>query len=167
MLAKRVIPCLDVKDGKVVKGTEFVNLRDIGYPPELAEIYSKEGADEITFLDIAASKESRGTTLDLVRETAQRVFVPLTVGGGIRTAEDVHAALLAGADKVSINSSAVKNPKLIAEAADIFGRVSADYACLEIDEAVDVVIHHAAGRYRTCIDKSALTFRDAVPQKFC
>ena len=122
MLAKRVMPCLDVKDGKVVKGTEFVNLRDIGYPPELAEIYSKEGADEITFLDIAASKESRGTTLDLVRETAQRVFVPLTVGGGIRTAEDVHAALLAGADKVSMNSAAVKNPDLISESAERFGR---------------------------------------------
>ena len=95
-LAKRVIPCLDVKDGKVVKGTEFVNLRDVGYPPALAEKYSLEGADEITFLDIAASQESRGTTLDLVKETAERVFVPLTVGGGIRTADDVHAALMAG-----------------------------------------------------------------------
>lgn len=121
MLTKRVIPCLDVKDGKVVKGTEFVNLRDIGYPPDLAEVYSKDGADEITFLDIAASRESRGTTLDLVRETAQRVFVPLTVGGGIRTAEDVHSALLAGADKVSVNSAAVRNPDLISESAERFG----------------------------------------------
>ena len=120
-LAKRVIPCLDVKDGKVVKGTEFVNLRDVGYPPALAEKYSLEGADEVTFLDIAASQESRGTTLDLVRETAERVFVPLTVGGGIRTADDVHAALLAGADKVSINSAAVKDPNLITVAAQAFG----------------------------------------------
>ncbi len=122
MLAKRVIPCLDVKDGKVVKGTEFENLRDVGRPPELAELYSKEGADEITFLDINASKEARGTTLELVKETAQRVFVPLTVGGGIRTAEDVHRALLAGADKVSMNSAAVSRPELITESAERFGR---------------------------------------------
>lgn len=122
MLAKRVIPCLDVKDGKVVKGTEFENLRDVGRPPELAELYSKEGADEITFLDINASKEARGTTLELVKETAQRVFVPLTVGGGIRTSEDVHKALLAGADKVSMNSAAVSRPELITESAERFGR---------------------------------------------
>ena len=121
-LAKRVIPCLDVKDGKVVKGTEFVNLRDVGYPPALAEKYSLEGADEITFLDIAASQESRGTTLDLVKETAERVFVPLTVGGGIRTADDVHAALMAGADKVSMNSAAVYHPELITESARRYGR---------------------------------------------
>jgi len=121
-LAKRVIPCLDVKDGKVVKGTEFVNLRDVGYPPALAEKYSLEGADEITFLDIAASQESRGTTLDLVKETAERVFVPLTVGGGIRTTDDVHAALMAGADKVSMNSAAVYHPELITESARRYGR---------------------------------------------
>ena len=121
-LAKRVIPCLDVKDGKVVKGTEFVDLRDIGYPPDLAERYSNEGADEITFLDIAACNESRGTTLGLVEETAKKVFVPLTVGGGIRTVEDVHAALLAGADKVSMNSAAVNHPELITESASRFGR---------------------------------------------
>ncbi|MCQ2070820.1 MAG: imidazole glycerol phosphate synthase subunit HisF [archaeon] len=122
MLAKRIIPCLDVKNGKVVKGTSFVNLRDIGHPPSLAERYSLEGADEITFLDIAASQESRGTTLGLVKETAERVFVPLTVGGGIRTVDDVHDALLAGADKVSMNSAAVKNPDLISESAERFGR---------------------------------------------
>ena len=122
MLAKRVIPCLDVKDGKVVKGTEFVNLKEVGRPPELAERYSRQGADEITFLDIAASKESRGTTLGLVKETAERVFVPLTVGGGIRTADDVHNALLAGADKVSMNSAAVAHPEVISESAERFGR---------------------------------------------
>lgn len=121
-LAKRVIPCLDVKDGKVVKGIEFVGLRDVGYPPALAERYSLEGADEITFLDIAASQEARGTTLNLVKETAERVFVPLTVGGGIRTADDVHAALLAGADKVSMNSAAVYHPELITESARRYGR---------------------------------------------
>jgi len=121
-LAKRVIPCLDVKDGKVVKGTGFVDLKDVGYPPALAERYSELGADEITFLDIAACNESRGTTLGLVKETAEKVFVPLTVGGGIRTVEDVHAALLAGADKVSMNSAAVNNPELITESASRFGR---------------------------------------------
>lgn len=120
-LAKRVIPCLDVKDGRVVKGTEFVDLKDVGYPPDLAQRYSEQGADEITFLDINACNESRGTTLDLVKETAQKVFVPLTVGGGIRTVEDVHAALLAGADKVSMNSAAVRNPDLITESASRFG----------------------------------------------
>lgn len=120
-LAKRVIPCLDVKDGKVVKGIEFVGLKDIGHPPSLAEKYSLEGADEITFLDIAASQEARGTTLNLVKETAERVFVPLTVGGGIRTADDVHAALLAGADKVSMNSAAVYHPELITESARRYG----------------------------------------------
>ena len=121
-LYKRVIPCLDVKGGRVVKGTEFVDLKDIGYPPDLAARYSELGADEITFLDIAASNESRGTTLGLVKETAEKVFVPLTVGGGIRTVEDVHAALLAGADKVSMNSAAVNHPELITESAERFGR---------------------------------------------
>lgn len=122
MLARRIIPCLDVKDGKVVKGINFVNLRKLGSPPDLAEEYSKEGADEITFLDIAASLESRQTTLDLVSETAKRVFVPLTVGGGIRTVSDVHDALTAGADKVSVNSAAINNPSLITESAESFGR---------------------------------------------
>lgn len=122
MLAKRVIPCLDVKDGKVVKGTGFADLKDVGHPPDLAERYSREGADEIAFLDIAATQESRGTTLGLVRETAERVFVPLTVGGGVRSAEDVHSALLAGADKVSINSAAVADPDIVSESAERFGR---------------------------------------------
>ncbi|MDD3233572.1 MAG: imidazole glycerol phosphate synthase subunit HisF [Candidatus Methanomethylophilus sp.] len=122
MLAKRVIPCLDVKDGKVVKGKSFVNLKDVGYPPDLAAEYSKEGADEVVFLDITATRESRRTVLGLVKETAQKVFVPLTVGGGIRTAEDMHQALLAGADKVSVNSAAVSHPELISECAGRFGR---------------------------------------------
>ena len=122
MLTKRIIPCLDVKNGKVVKGVNFVNLKDMGTPPELAEEYSKQGADEITFLDIAATLESRKTILGLVNETAQRVFVPLTVGGGIRTPNDIRDALNAGADKVSINSAAVQNPAMITESSERFGR---------------------------------------------
>jgi len=122
MLTKRIIPCLDVKNGKVVKGINFLGLRDIGSPPEMAEEYSIQGADEITFLDIAASLEYRQTTLDLVSETAKRVFVPLTVGGGIRSADDMRDALNAGADKVSVNSAAITNPDMISESAERFGR---------------------------------------------
>ncbi|UAL08152.1 MAG: imidazole glycerol phosphate synthase subunit HisF [Candidatus Methanogranum gryphiswaldense] len=121
MLTKRIIPCLDVKNGKVVKGVNFQNLKDMGYPPDLAEEYSKQGADEITFLDITASLESRQTMLDMVEETAKRVFVPLTVGGGIRTAQDMHDALSAGADKVSVNSAAIANPNIITDSASKFG----------------------------------------------
>ncbi len=121
MLAKRIIPCLDVRDGKVVKGVNFVGIKEIGDPVECASEYDKQGADEIIFLDITASHEGRGTMLDVVRKTAQQVFVPLTVGGGIRTIDDFRDTLRAGADKVSVNSSAVKNPQLIKEAADIFG----------------------------------------------
>jgi len=122
MLTKRIIPCLDVKDGKVVKGVNFLGLRDVGSPPEMAEEYSDQGADEITFLDIAASLESRQTTFGLVSETAKRVFVPLTVGGGIRSADDMRDALNAGADKVSVNSAAIGNPNIISESAERFGR---------------------------------------------
>ena len=121
-MTKRIIPCLDVKNGKVVKGINFKGLREVGRPPDMAQEYSEAGADEITFLDIAASLESRKTTLDLVRETAEKVFVPLTVGGGIDTPGDMHNALLAGADKVSVNSGAVKHPEMISECADRFGR---------------------------------------------
>lgn len=121
MITKRIIPCLDVKDGKVVKGVNFLNLKEMGYPPDLAESYSKQGADEITFLDITASLESRRTMLDMVEETAKRVFVPLTVGGGIRTAQDMHDALSAGADKVSVNSAAITNPNIIPDSASKFG----------------------------------------------
>ena len=122
MLTKRIIPCLDVKNGKVVKGVNFLGLKDVGCPPEMAEEYSNGGADEVTFLDIAASLESRQTTLDLVSETARRVFVPLTVGGGIRSADDMRDALNAGADKVSVNSAAILNPGMITESAERFGR---------------------------------------------
>jgi cyclase len=121
MLAKRIIPCLDVKDGKVVKGINFKGLRDVGYPPELAAEYERQGADEITFLDITASLEARDTMLKIVSETASSLFVPLTVGGGIRTAEDMRNALNAGADKVSVNSAAVSNPDIISECASDFG----------------------------------------------
>ncbi len=121
MLAKRIIPCLDVRSGRVVKGINFVNLRDAGDPVEAARRYDAEGADEITFLDITASHEARDTMVDVVARTADEVFVPLTVGGGIRSADDVQRLLEAGADKVSINSAAVKDPRLIDEAARRFG----------------------------------------------
>lgn len=122
MLAKRIIPCLDVRDGKVVKGINFVGIKEVGDPVELAKQYSDSGADEIVFLDITASHEGRATMLDVVRRTAEVVFVPLTVGGGIRTIDDVRDTLRAGSDKVGINSAAVSNPELINEAAKLFGR---------------------------------------------
>jgi len=121
MLAKRIIPCLDVMEGRVVKGINFVNLRDAGDPVEQAAIYDREGADELVFLDITASHENRNTMLDMVRRVADTIFIPFCVGGGIRTIEDIRATLLAGADKVSINSAAVKNPDVIAEGAWGFG----------------------------------------------
>jgi cyclase len=121
VLARRVVVCLDVQGGRVVKGTQFVNLRDVGDPVELATRYEREGADEIVFLDISASAEERGTLLDVARRTAERLFVPLTIGGGIRSAQDVGLALRAGADKVSINSAAVTRPAVLTEAAERFG----------------------------------------------
>ncbi|MHB8585130.1 MAG: imidazole glycerol phosphate synthase subunit HisF [Thermoplasmatota archaeon] len=121
MLRKRIIPCLDVRDGRVVKGVQFENLRDIGDPAEMAMFYEREGADEVVFLDITASKEGRKTLLATVSRTADQLFIPLTVGGGIRTVGDVRETLRAGADKVSLNTSAVANPELIREAADLFG----------------------------------------------
>ncbi len=121
MLAARVIPCLDVLDGRVVKGTNFVNLRDAGDPVEVARRYEHEGADELVFLDITASHEKRDIILDVVRRTAEQVFMPLTVGGGVRTIEDVRALLSAGCDKVSINSAACKDPDFVRRAADRFG----------------------------------------------
>lgn len=121
MLAARVIPCLDVHDGRVVKGTNFVNLRDAGDPVEVARRYEEEGADELVFLDITASHEKRDIILDVVRRTAEQVFMPLTVGGGVRTIEDVRALLSAGCDKVSINSAACKDPEFVRRAADRFG----------------------------------------------
>jgi imidazole glycerol-phosphate synthase subunit HisF len=121
MLAKRIIPCLDVKDGRVVKGVHFVNLRDAGDPVEQAQIYDAEGADELVFLDISATPEGRATVAPMVRRVADEVFLPLTVGGGIRTVEDMRSILLAGADKVSINSAAVRDPGLITRGAEKFG----------------------------------------------
>jgi imidazole glycerol-phosphate synthase subunit HisF len=121
MLVKRIIPCLDVKDGRVVKGVNFVNLRDAGDPVEVAAAYEKEGADELTFLDITASHEKRDIILDVVARTAEKVFMPLTVGGGVRTLDDIRNLLKAGADKVAINSAAVKDPEFVQKAAQRFG----------------------------------------------
>jgi imidazole glycerol-phosphate synthase subunit HisF len=121
MLTKRIIPCLDIKDGRVVKGVQFVNLRDAGDPVEQAKVYDQSGADELVFLDISASPEGNQTCLDVVRRVATEVFMPLTVGGGIRTVEDMRNLLLSGADKISINTSAVLNPRLITDGADAFG----------------------------------------------
>ncbi|MBI5755384.1 MAG: imidazole glycerol phosphate synthase subunit HisF [Nitrospirae bacterium] len=121
MLAKRIIPCLDVKEGRVVKGVSFVNLRDAGDPVEVARLYNDEGADEICFLDITASYEKRSILIDVVRNTAEQVFMPLTVGGGVGTLDDIRILLNAGADKVSINTAAVQNPEFVREASERFG----------------------------------------------
>lgn len=121
MHTKRIIPCLDVKNGRVVKGVNFVNLKDAGDPVEIAAAYDKEGADELVFLDITASSDARSTVVDMVRRVAEKVFIPFTVGGGIRSVDDFKAILREGADKISINSSAIDRPELISEAADKFG----------------------------------------------
>ena len=153
MLAKRIIPCLDVRDGRVVKGVNFVNIRDAGDPVELAKYYSDQGADEIVFLDITATHEQRKTVADVVRETAQQVFVPLTVGGGIRSVEDFQKLLRAGADKISVNSAAVRDKTLISKAADKFGSqcvVLAIDARNRGDGTFEVVVN--GGRIPTGID---------------
>ena len=152
MLAKRIIPCLDVRDGRVVKGINFVGIKDVGDPVECAAMYDEQGADEIVFLDITATHEGRGTIVDVVRKTAKKVFVPLTVGGRIRTIEDFKEILRAGADKVSVNSSAVKNPELIREAADKFGSQCVVVAidAKRIDGSFHVVVH--GGRIDTGLD---------------
>lgn len=121
MLTKRIIPCLDVNMGRVVKGVNFVNLKDVGDPVEIAEFYNREGADELVFLDITASSEGRKTMIDVVKRTAEKVFIPLTVGGGISGLEDIKNILRAGADKVSLNSAAIRNPQLVKEASDRYG----------------------------------------------
>ena len=121
MFTKRIIPCLDVKDGRVVKGVNFVDLRDAGDPVEIAAAYDKAGADELVFLDITATSDARNTVVDMVRRVAEKVFIPFTVGGGIRTVDDFKAILREGADKISVNSAAIMNPTLISEAADKFG----------------------------------------------
>jgi cyclase len=153
MHAKRIIPCLDVRDGRVVKGVNFVNIRDAGDPVELARRYSDEGADEIVFLDITATHEARATVTDVVRRTAKQVFVPLTVGGGIRTLDDFYDLLRAGADKISINSAAVRDKTLISRAAERYGSqcvVLAIDARRRADGSVEVVIN--GGRIGTGID---------------
>ena len=122
MFTKRIIPCLDVHNGRVVKGVNFVNLRDAGDPVEIGAAYDRAGADELVFLDITASSDNRGTVVDMVRRVAETVFIPFTVGGGIRTVEDFRMLLREGADKISINSSAINTPRLISDAADKFGR---------------------------------------------
>ena len=121
MLAKRIIPCLDVKDGRVVKGINFLNLRDAGDPVEAAQVYDQQGADELVFLDITASHEKRKIIIDVVHRTAQRIFMPLTVGGGINSTDEIRELLRAGADKVSINTAAVRRPDFVREAAEMFG----------------------------------------------
>ena len=156
MLAKRIIPCLDVRDGKVVKGVNFVGIKEVGDPVDYAVMYNEQGADEIVFLDITASHEGRGTMVDVVRRTASQVFVPLTVGGGIRSIEDFREILRAGADKVAVNSAAVKDPQLIHEAAEIFGNqcvvLAIDGRRME-DGSYHVYIN--GGRIDTGIDVSA------------
>ena len=152
MLLRRVIACLDVKDGRVVKGTRFVNLRDSGDPALLAERYEAQGADEIVYLDISATDEGRGTLLDLVRRTAERLFIPLTVGGGMRTVGDIARALRAGADKIAINSAAVQRPELLTAAANRFGSqcVVASIDALKRNASWEVYVN--GGRQPTGLD---------------
>ena len=165
MLAKRIIPCLDVHGGRVVKGINFVNLRDAGDPVEVAAAYDKAGADEIVFLDITATSDARKTMIDVIERVADRVFIPFTVGGGINTVDDFRQILRAGADKISINSSAVKNPGLISEAAEIFGSqcvvVAVDVKKRDSDSGYDVYVH--GGRINTGID--ALSWVKEVEQR--
>ena len=154
MLAKRIIPCLDVAAGRVVKGVNFQNLRDAGDPVELAKLYGEAGADELAFLDISASVEDRSTTLDIVRRTAEQVFIPLTVGGGIREVDDVDRLLRAGADKVSVNTAAIDHPELINQIADRFGNqvllLSVDARRADTASGFEVTTH--VGRKSTGID---------------
>jgi len=156
-LSVRIIPCLDVTDGRVVKGVNFTNLVDAGDPVEMASLYDSEGADELTFLDISASSSNRETTLDVVRRTAEQVFIPLTVGGGIRSVDDVDRLLRAGADKVSINTAAIARPELIAEIADRFGSqvlvLSVDARRARTESGFEVTTH--GGREGTDIDALA------------
>ena len=156
-LSVRIIPCLDVTDGRVVKGVNFTNLVDAGDPVEMARLYGLEGADELTFLDISASSSGRETTLDIVRRTAEQVFIPLTVGGGIRSVDDVDRLLRAGADKISINTAAIVRPELIAEIADRFGSqvlvLSVDARRARTESGFEVTTH--GGREGTHIDALA------------
>ena len=156
MLSKRIIPCLDVKDGRVVKGTNFIGLRDAGDPIELAKKYDEERADELVFLDITASHEKRGTIVDIARDCASQVFIPFTVGGGIRTVEDMREILKAGADKISVNSAAVKNPEIIREGAQKFGSqcivLAVDAKRTNDDDKLRWEVYVNGGRRPTGID---------------
>ena len=163
MLAKRIIPCLDIKDGRVVKGINFLNLRDAGDPVEQAHSYDAQGADELVFLDISATNEGRNTTLELVGRVADRVFMPLTVGGGIRTVADMRNLLLAGADRISINSAAVNDPRLLSEGAARFG---AQCIVLAIDarrraNTLDWEVYINGGSVRTGLDAIEWAVRGA------
>ena len=152
MLTKRIIPCLDVKNGVTVKGVNFVNLQDVGDPPEMAASYERQGADEIVFLDITATAEGRKTLMDVVERTAQQLFVPLTVGGGIRSKEDMRTALNAGADKISVNTVAVQRPEVISDGANDFGRQCMVVAIDAKREGRSWKVYTHGGRRRTDID---------------
>lgn len=155
MLARRIIPCLDMKNGKVVKGVKFQNLREVGHPPDLAKIYEEQGADEVTFLDISASLEGRGTMLNIVSETAKKLFVPLCVGGGIGSVEDVRAVLNAGADKISLNSAAVKDPDVITRCAENFGKQCIVVAIDVKKDGKNWYVHTHGGTRRTELEAVA------------
>lgn len=167
MLTKRIIPCLDVNMGRVVKGINFVDLKDVGDPVKIAEFYNEEGADEIVFLDITATSDGRSTMIDVVKRTAEKIFIPLTVGGGIRTLEDFRDILAAGADKISINSSAVKDPTLVKRAAERFGSqcivVAIDGRKRKDNTGWNVVI--AGGRIDTGLD--AIEWAEKVEKLGC
>jgi cyclase len=156
MLTKRIIPCLDVKDGRVVKGTSFIKLRDAGDPVELASFYYREGADELVFLDITATPEGRNTMADIVERISEQVFMPLTVGGGLRSIEDMRRILMAGADKVSINTAAVLNPELLREGAEKFGNqcivVAIDAKRIKNGNQSKWIVHICSGQEATEID---------------
>ncbi len=154
MFTKRIIPCLDCKDGRVVKGTSFLNLRDAGDPIEVATMYDKAGADEVVFLDITASSDGRNTTVDLVRKVAEKLFIPFTVGGGIRSVNDFKALLREGADKISVNSAAIMNPTLISEAADKFGSQCVVVAidAKRRDDGSGWSVYKNGGRVDMCMD---------------
>lgn len=154
MYTKRIIPCLDCNNGRVVKGTNFVNLRDAGDPVEVAAAYDKSGADELVFLDITATSDGRNTTVDLVRKVASKVFIPFTVGGGIRTIDDFRLLLREGADKISVNSAAIDNPNLISEAADKFGSQCVVVAidAKKRDDGSGWDVYRAGGRVNTGLD---------------
>ena len=152
MLTKRIIPCLDVTEGRVVKGVRFENLEGIGYPPDLAQTYEAQGADEVVFLDITATSDARQTLLGSVERTAEKLFIPLTVGGGIRSVDDMRAALKAGADKVSVNSAAIASPELIGDCAREFGKQCVVVAIDAKREGDRWMVHTHGGRRRTELD---------------